>query len=126
MLRTYFISSISYQIFGQTYFTGNLNGKGRTRIANLQLKQGLQVLTVVQHGAVHNPFGIFGKMLEVGIMSGDNAKSFIPVESFQRCFGNGATYHRLRSGTKLINQQQGFSLTVTDKEFHVEQMRTIG
>ncbi|MPM57465.1 hypothetical protein SDC9_104287 [bioreactor metagenome] len=92
----------------------------------MQLEQGLQVLTIVQHGAVYNAFSIFRKMLEVGVMCGNHPKGFIKVESFQRCFGNGTTYHRFSSCSELINQQQGFFLTVTDKELHVEQMRTIG
>ena len=59
-------------------------------------------------------------------MCGNHPKSTVTIKTFERSLGNCTTNHRLGSGTEFINQQKRFGIAVTNKKFHIQQMRTIG
>jgi len=96
--------------FRQTDFTGNLYGKRTSRIANLQLEQRPHLVAVVQHGSVHHSFVIFGKMLQILVVSGNHAERTFQVEAFQYGFGNGTANLWLRTSSELIDKDEAFAV----------------
>ena len=96
--------------FRQTDFTGNLYGKRTSRIANLQREQRPHLVAVVQHGSVHHSFVIFGKMLQILVVSGNHAERTFQVEAFQYGFGNGTANLWLRTSSELIDKDEAFAV----------------
>ena len=61
-------------------------------------------MAVIEHGAVNDPFRVFSEMLQVLVVSRDNAVAVIPVETVQQGFGNRTSDLGLRTTTELVNQ----------------------
>ena len=61
-------------------------------------------VAVIEHGAVNDPYRVFSEMLQVLVVSRDNAVSVIPVETVQQGFGNRTSDLGLRTTTELVNQ----------------------
>ena len=49
-------------------------------------------MAVVEHGAIHYTFVVFGKMLQVLVVCGDDTERLFLVETLQYGFGNGTSY----------------------------------
>ena len=65
-------------------------------------------------------------MLQILIVGGDDAKSFLLPELLQNGFGNGSANGRLRTSAKLVNQQQCIAISLSHHILHVEQVARIG
>ena len=63
-------------------------------------------MAVVQHGSVHHSFVIFGKMLQILVVSGNHAERTFQVEAFQYGFGNGTANLWLRTSSELIDKDE--------------------
>ena len=96
--------------FRESDFPGNFHGERASRIANLQLEEGTHFVAVVEHGSVHHAFVVFGKMLQVLVVGGDNSKGTFQVETLQDGFGNGPANLRFRSSSELINQDEALAV----------------
>jgi len=103
---------VGNHLFGQAYFTGNLYGKRTARITYLQLEEGLHLVAVVEHGAVYNAFVVFGKMLQILIVSSDDSVSPSLVEPFQDGFGHSTTDLGFRAASELVDEQQAAFVAV--------------
>ena len=72
------------------------------RLTDGELEQGLHLVTVVEHGAVDHALVVVGKVLQVLIVGGDDAKGLLLPELLQYGLGNGAANHGLCAASKLI------------------------
>ena len=109
-----------------TGFAGYLYGKARTRLTNRQLEQRLHLMAVVEHGSVHHTGMVFGKVLQILIVGGDDAEGLLLPELLQHGFGNGAADGRLCTAAKLIDQQQRMAVGLLHHVLHVQQVTRIG
>ena len=80
MLFAHESNGLRNNLLGQTYLTCNLNGERATGLPNRQLEQRTKLPTVVEHGPIDNTIGILGKMLEIGIVRGDDPIGAVIVE----------------------------------------------
>ena len=62
-------------------------------------------MSVVEHSAVDDAWMVLGKVLEILIVGGDDAKSLLLPELFEHGLGNGSTDGRLRTAAKLVDEQ---------------------
>ena len=125
IILAYNIAGILNHLFGDTGFTGYLDGEARTRLTNRQLEQGLHLMAVVQHSTIHHTLVIVGKMLQVLIVSGNHAKGTLLPELLQHGLGNSTTNCGLGTATKLINQQQRVFVSRFHHLLHVHQMTRV-
>ena len=126
VLAAHYLRGVGNDILRQTYLSGYLDRERTARVAYLQLEEGLHQMAVVQHGAVHHSFVVFGKVLQVLVVGGDDAERLFLVETLQHSFGNGTAYLRFGSSAKLVNQDEAAFVTVLHHDFHIGQMRRIG
>ena len=117
---------IGYYILGQAYFAGDLYGKRASGITYLELEERLHQVSVVEHGAVDHSLVVLGKMLQVLIVGGDDAKRPLLVETAQHRLGYGSTDLRLGASSELVDQYQAPLVAVLHHDFHVGQVRGIG
>ena len=119
MLLTYDISCTLNNLLWQTYLTSDLHSKTTTGLSYRQLKQWFQLSSVIQHRTIDNTLATLCKMLKIGIVSGYHTIGFLLVELSQYCLCYSASNHWFGSCTKLINQKQGFAISISHKVLHV-------
>ena len=117
---------IGNHLFGQTNLAGYLYGKRTARIANLQLKESLHLMAVIEHGSVDDTLVVFCKVFQVLVMSSDDSESPSLVESFQDGFGHGTAYLWLCATSEFVDEQQASLVAVAQHVLHVQQVRRVG
>lgn len=88
---------------GRPIFRAISTAKELPGIADRQLKERLHQVSVIEHGAVDDPFRVFREMLQVLVVSRDNAVAVIPVETVQQGFGNRTADLGFRTASELID-----------------------
>ena len=99
-----------------------LNGEAGARLSDAELEQSLHLVAVVEHGAVDHPFVVVGKVFQVLVVRGDDAKRLFLPELFQHCLGNGAADGRLGAAAELVDEQQAAVIRLSHHLFHVHQV----
>ena len=94
--------SIGNHFLGNANLACNLDCETAPRITYLQLEERCHLLTVVEHGSVHDSRRVFGKVLEVLIVRRDDGKGLFLDETFQYGFRNRTANRWLRSASKLV------------------------
>ena len=84
------------------------------------------MLGVVAHGAVHEVRRALGKVLQVGVVRGDDAVHARSVQLVEHGFGNGAAQAGLGAGAEFVNQHQAFLAGQQHKLLHGQQVRGVG
>ena len=79
-------------------------------------------MAVIKHSSIHYSFMVFGKMLQILIVSGDDSECPLLIETFQYGFGDGASYLWFRTTTKLVNQDEAAFVAVLHHNFHIGQV----
>ena len=82
-------------------------------------------MSVIKHGPIHYSFMIFGKMFQVLIVSGNNAKCTFLVETLQYSFGYGTTNLRLCSATEFIDKDKASFVAAFHHYLHIGEMRRV-
>ena len=126
IILTYNLCGIGNYLLGNAYLSGYLDSKATTRVANLQLEESLHTMAVVKHSSVYYARGIFGKVLQVLVVGGDNTIGTILDESLQDSFGNGSSDGWLRTASKLVDEQQAVWVTATHHILHIQEMAAVG
>ena len=96
--------SFSNDIFGQSYFPRNLNGKRTSRSSDGQLKEGTHLMAVVEHGTIGYSRMRIGEMLQVLIVGRDDSPRTFTAEFIQDTLCNGTSNLGFRTCSKLIYQ----------------------
>ena len=102
-----------------------LDSKRTARPSDGQLEERTHLVTVVEHGTVDDTLVRVGEMFEVLIVGGDHCPSLFLTELLKHTLGDGPTDLRLRSRTKLINEDQSLCGGLPHHVLHVEEMRRI-
>ena len=82
-------------------------------------------MAVVEHSTIDNSFMLFGKMLEVLIVGGDDSKGFFLPKLFHYGFSNSSTYLWLSACTEFVDEKECILVAVAYHLFHVLQVRRI-
>ena len=83
-------------------------------------------MAVVEHGAIHYTFVVFGKMLQVLVVCGDDTERLFLVETLQYGFGNGTSYLGVCSAPEFINQDEAPFVAAFHHDFHVRKVGGVG
>ena len=126
IVAAYNVAGILDDLLRNTCLTGYLDGKRRAWLTNRQLEQRLHLMTVVEHGSVHHSRMVLGKVFQILIMGGDDAKSFFLPKLFQHSFSNGTANGRLCTASEFVYQQQRMTVGLLHHVLHVQQMTRIG
>ena len=110
---------IGYHLFGQSDFTGYLYGERASGISYLQLEECAHLVAVVEHGSIDYAFVVFGKVLQVLVMGGDDPECLFLVKPFQYRFGNGASDLRLRTSAELVYQDKALAVAIFHHILHI-------
>ena len=113
-------------ILRQAYLPCYLDGKRRTGLPDGQLEQRPECTSVVEHSAVDDAFRLFGEMLEVRVVRGDDTRRLCLVQAKQHTLRYSTADERLCTCTELVNQEQGILVGILDEVLHVPQVRRIG
>ena len=115
-----------YEVGRQSYFAGNLQGKGTARRAEGEGEEGLQLLAVVEHRAGHYARSVRGVLLEILIVRGDNAEGAALHEAVEDALSEYAADLRFRAAAHLVDEQERGGVGLAEHQLHVLQMRGIG
>ena len=79
-------------------------------------------MAVIKHRAIDQPRSIFGKLLEILVVSRDHAPYLLLVETLQYRLGYGTADLRFRTAAKLIDKHKGAVFPTLQKQLHIAQM----
>ena len=79
-------------------------------------------MAVVQHGSIHYSFMVFGKVLQILVVSSNNTERQLLVETFQYGFGDGTTNLWFGSTTKFIYKDETAFIAILHHYLHVGEM----
>ena len=122
----YDVRGIGNDLLGKPYLAGNLHSKRATRLPNLELEEWLHLGAVVEHGAVDDALVVLGKLLEVMVVRGDDAKGASVVDALQHGLGDGASDERVCAAAELVYEHQALWAAVAQHVLHVQQMAAVG
>ena len=120
------VRGVGDDVLWDAYLARYLHGERRAGLAYLQLEEGLHEVAVVEHGAVDYSVGLFGEVLEVLVVSGDDAEGSAFHEALHHGLGHGASDLGLGAAAELIYEQQCGGVGGAHHLFHVEQVRAVG
>ena len=91
-------------VLWQTYLVGNLDGKRAARVTNLKLEERAESVAVIEHSSVDNARSLFGKMLQVGEVGGDDTIDLCLIELAEQSLCYGSSNLWLCATSKLVNE----------------------
>ena len=103
-----------------------LYGKRAAGLPDGELEERLHRATVIQHSAVDDAGRLFRKMLEVGVVGGDDAEHAFLHQLAQYSLRYRTAHQRLGTRSHLINENEGSFVRLTQESTHVTQVRRIG
>ena len=122
MLLAYQVCRISDDWFAQSCLSGYFDGKRTAGLSYGQLEERSHRTSVVEHRSVDHSFGLFSKVLEVGVMGCDDAEH-MPFHQFtQDSLGYRAAYERFGTCAHLIDEDKRVVICVTQESTHVAQV----
>ena len=80
IFRTHNLRGVIDDLIGNSCLTGYLYGKRRAWLTYRQLEQRLHLMSVVEHRSVHHARMVFGKVLQVLVVGGDDSEGFFLPE----------------------------------------------
>ena len=104
---------------------GYLYGERRTRLSDSKLEERSHLVSVVQHGTVGYAVVRVGVMLEVLIVSGDDAPCHALHKLIEHSLCHSAADLRLSASTKLVDEQQSAVASLLHHILHVQEVRRV-
>ena len=83
-------------------------------------------MAVVEHGTVDYSFMIFGKMLQILIVSRYYSERSFLIETFQHSFGDGSSDLWFRTSSELVDQNEAAFIAAFHHDFHVHKVGGVG
>ena len=126
VLGTDDVGSLLDDFLRQSYLAGDLDGKRRTGATDGELEECLHLVAVIEHCSVCHALMTVGEVLQVLVVGGDDTVCPLLAESVEHCLGDGSTDARLRTRTKLIDEDDGVAVGCLHHVLHVEQVGGVG
>ena len=125
IVRTNDFACFLYHLVRNARLTGYLDGERRTRLSDGKLEERSHLMPVVEHGTVGDAVVRVGVMLEVLIVSGDDAPRHAFHKLIEHSLCHSAANLRLRTRTKLVDEQQSAVACLLHHILHVQEMRRV-
>ncbi len=86
------------------------------------MEQRFHALAVIEHGAVDDAGRFVGKVLEVLVVRGDDAKHTFLVEFLKDSLCDGSANLRLGTAAKFVDEDERVAVAKGEKTLHVLQV----